>query len=76
MVTNIFKIESNSTHSFLVNYILFDSICSISLEPVYVEGQLPPTVYNVVKDGEYRGEIKIGLTFTPEVLLLVKLLLF
>ncbi|KAF3322379.1 elicitor-responsive protein 3-like protein [Carex littledalei] len=38
----------------------------ISLEPVYMEGHIPPTVYNVVKDGEYKGEIKVGLTFTPE----------
>ncbi|GAV92967.1 hypothetical protein CFOL_v3_36345, partial [Cephalotus follicularis] len=40
---------------------------TISLEPVFVEGNLPPTAYNVVKDEEYRGEIKVGLTFTPEV---------
>uniref|UniRef100_A0A1D1YIM1 Elicitor-responsive protein 3 n=1 Tax=Anthurium amnicola TaxID=1678845 RepID=A0A1D1YIM1_9ARAE len=38
----------------------------ISLEPLFMEGSLPPTVYNVVKDQEYRGEIKVGLTFTPE----------
>lgn len=41
-----------------------------------MEGQIPPTVYNVVKDGEYKGEIKVGLTFNPEVLLVVKLVLF
>ncbi|KAK8951711.1 Elicitor-responsive protein 3 [Platanthera zijinensis] len=39
----------------------------ISLEPLFLEGRIPPTVYNVVKDEEYRGEIKIGLTFIPEV---------
>ncbi|XP_022732803.1 elicitor-responsive protein 3 [Durio zibethinus] len=39
---------------------------TIPLEPVFVEGKLPPTAYNVVKDEEYRGEIRIGLTFTPE----------
>ncbi|KAI9181783.1 hypothetical protein LWI28_018539 [Acer negundo] len=39
---------------------------NISLEPVFLEGSLPPTVYNVVKDQEYCGEIKVGLTFTPE----------
>ncbi|OEL35449.1 Elicitor-responsive protein 3 [Dichanthelium oligosanthes] len=39
---------------------------TIPLEAVYAEGSIPPTVYNVVKDEEYRGEIKIGLTFTPE----------
>ena len=41
-----------------------------------MEGQIPPTVYNVVKDGEYKGEIKVGLTFNPEVLLVVKFVLF
>ncbi|KQJ83739.1 hypothetical protein BRADI_5g16570v3 [Brachypodium distachyon] len=39
---------------------------TIPLEAVYTEGSISPTVYNVVKDEEYRGEIKIGLTFTPE----------
>ncbi|XP_043689479.1 elicitor-responsive protein 3-like isoform X2 [Telopea speciosissima] len=39
---------------------------TIPLEPVFMEGSLPPTPYNVVKDQEYRGEIRIGLTFTPE----------
>jgi len=44
--------------------------CSIPLEAVFTEGSIPPTVYNVVKDEEYRGEIKVGLTFTPEVIVL------
>ncbi|RLM75351.1 hypothetical protein C2845_PM15G15540 [Panicum miliaceum] len=39
---------------------------TIPLEAVYAEGSIPPTVYNVVKDEEYRGEIKVGLTFTLE----------
>ncbi|KAG1361276.1 elicitor-responsive protein 3 [Cocos nucifera] len=37
----------------------------IPLEPLFMKGRLPPTVYNVVKDHEYHGEIKVGLTFTP-----------
>ncbi|XWS38394.1 hypothetical protein CRYUN_Cryun19dG0127300 [Craigia yunnanensis] len=37
---------------------------TISLEPVFMEGNLPPTTYNAVKDEEYRGEIRLGLTFT------------
>ncbi|XP_074590518.1 elicitor-responsive protein 3-like [Curcuma longa] len=37
----------------------------ILLDTVFAEGNLPPTVYNVVKDQEYRGEIKVGFTFTP-----------
>lgn len=39
----------------------------IPLEPVLVEGNVPPTSYNVVKDDQYCGEIRVGLTFTPEV---------
>ncbi|CAM0901787.1 unnamed protein product [Alopecurus aequalis] len=37
----------------------------IPLEAVLLEGSLPPAVYRVVKEEEYRGEIKIALTFTP-----------
>ncbi|KAH1080360.1 hypothetical protein J1N35_020121 [Gossypium stocksii] len=39
---------------------------AIPLEPVFIERNIPLTAYTVVKDGEYRGEIKLGLTFTPE----------
>ncbi|KAF2297772.1 hypothetical protein P3X46_016691 [Hevea brasiliensis] len=39
---------------------------TIPLEPLFLEGNLPPTAYNVVKDQEYKGEIRVGLTFTPE----------
>ncbi|KAI8545184.1 hypothetical protein RHMOL_Rhmol07G0021900 [Rhododendron molle] len=39
---------------------------TIPLEPLFDEGSVPPTVYNVVKDEEFHGEIKVGLTFTPE----------
>uniref|UniRef100_A0A5B7BVA9 Putative elicitor-responsive protein 3 n=1 Tax=Davidia involucrata TaxID=16924 RepID=A0A5B7BVA9_DAVIN len=39
---------------------------TIPLDPIFMETNLPPTSYNVVKDEEYRGEIKVGLTFTPE----------
>ncbi|XP_068315107.1 16 kDa phloem protein 2-like isoform X1 [Pyrus communis] len=39
----------------------------VPLEPLFADGRLPPTAYNIVnKDQEYRGEIIIGLTFTPE----------
>ncbi|XP_059443690.1 elicitor-responsive protein 3 [Corylus avellana] len=40
---------------------------NISLEPLFMEGSLPPTAYNVVKDEEFRGEIRVALTFTPVV---------
>ncbi|XP_030945473.1 elicitor-responsive protein 3 [Quercus robur] len=39
---------------------------TVPLEPLFLEGSLPPTAYNVVKDQEFRGEIRVGLTFTPE----------
>ncbi|KAK7358650.1 hypothetical protein VNO77_00588 [Canavalia gladiata] len=39
---------------------------TISLDALFTEGSIPPTSYNVVKDGQYRGEIKVGLTFTPQ----------
>ncbi|KAF6148991.1 hypothetical protein GIB67_009610 [Kingdonia uniflora] len=39
---------------------------TIPLEPLFMEGSLPPTSYNVVKDQEYCGEIRLGLTFTPQ----------
>ncbi|KAK9910559.1 hypothetical protein M0R45_034516 [Rubus argutus] len=40
---------------------------TIPLEPVFMEGNLPPTSYSVVnEDKEYHGEITVGLTFTPE----------
>ncbi|KAJ8512404.1 hypothetical protein OPV22_002838 [Ensete ventricosum] len=38
----------------------------IPLEAVFFEGNVPPTVYNVVKDQKYCGEIKIGLSFIAE----------
>ncbi|KAL3619312.1 c-5 sterol desaturase [Castilleja foliolosa] len=38
----------------------------IPLESLFVEGSIPPMSYNVVKDEEYRGEIKVGLSFTPD----------
>ncbi|CAK7348034.1 unnamed protein product [Dovyalis caffra] len=39
---------------------------SISLQPLFMEGNLPTTAYSVVKDEEYRGQISVGLSFTPE----------
>ncbi|RLM80052.1 elicitor-responsive protein 3-like isoform X2 [Panicum miliaceum] len=39
---------------------------TIPLEAVYSERSIPPTIYNVVKGEKYCGEIKVGLTFTPE----------
>ncbi|XP_074263284.1 elicitor-responsive protein 3 isoform X1 [Silene latifolia] len=38
----------------------------IPLESVFEGGSVPPTSYTVVKDGEFKGEIRVGLTFTKE----------
>ncbi|KAL5211398.1 hypothetical protein ABZP36_022245 [Zizania latifolia] len=39
---------------------------TIPLEALYTEGTISPNAYNVVKGEHYYGEIKVGLTFTPE----------
>ncbi|RVX09033.1 Elicitor-responsive protein 3 [Vitis vinifera] len=39
---------------------------SIPLEALFTEGSLEPAPYNVVKDQEYCGEIRVGLTFTQK----------
>ncbi|KAL1540146.1 16 kDa phloem protein 2-like [Salvia divinorum] len=39
---------------------------TIPLQPLFVEDSLAPMAYHVVKDEEYRGEIRVGLTFTPQ----------
>ncbi|KAK2415084.1 elicitor-responsive protein [Trifolium repens] len=39
----------------------------IDLEPVFDEGSIAKTSYNVVKEQNYCGEIKVALTFRPEV---------
>ncbi|WZZ85950.1 hypothetical protein YC2023_114529 [Brassica napus] len=38
---------------------------TISLEAVFLEGDIPPSAYNVVKDEEFKGEIWIALSFKP-----------
>ncbi|CAI9769543.1 unnamed protein product [Fraxinus pennsylvanica] len=37
----------------------------IPLGPVLAEGNIPPTMYNVVKNENYCGEIRVGLVFNP-----------
>lgn len=46
------------------------------MEPVFTVGSIPETSYNVVKDQKYCGEIKVALTFNPEVNLSALLVLF
>lgn len=47
------------------------SICRIPLDAVFEEGSLPESVYKLVKEEEYCGEIKVALTFTPEVIIML-----
>ncbi|XP_050227300.1 elicitor-responsive protein 3-like [Mercurialis annua] len=39
---------------------------SIPLGALFTEGSLPSTAYNVVKNEEYKGEIRVALTFKSE----------
>ncbi|KAI3963017.1 hypothetical protein MKW98_028957 [Papaver atlanticum] len=41
-------------------------LATIPLEPVFEGGSVPDGIYNVVKDEEYCGEIKLSLLFSPE----------
>lgn len=43
---------------------------------MFAVGSIPETSYNVVKDQKYCGEIKVALTFNPEVNLSALLVLF
>ncbi|KAL5718419.1 c-5 sterol desaturase [Ranunculus cassubicifolius] len=38
---------------------------SIPLDTIFEEGSLPATSFNVCKEQEYCGEIRLSLTFTP-----------
>ncbi|KAF1884176.1 hypothetical protein Lal_00035241 [Lupinus albus] len=40
---------------------------NIFLEPVFYEQSIGETVYNVVKEDKYSGEVKVALRFHPEV---------
>ncbi|KAL3624462.1 c-5 sterol desaturase [Castilleja foliolosa] len=39
---------------------------TIPLEPVFAEENIPPMSYNVVKNEQYCGEVRVGLKFTPQ----------
>ncbi|CAL0304664.1 unnamed protein product [Lupinus luteus] len=39
---------------------------NIFLEPVFYEKSIAETVYNVVKEDKYSGEVKVALHFHPE----------
>ncbi|KAL0379568.1 UNVERIFIED_CONTAM: Elicitor-responsive protein 3 [Sesamum angustifolium] len=39
---------------------------NIPLEPVFEQEEVPPTTYNVVKDDQYCGGIRVGLKFTSQ----------
>jgi hypothetical protein len=46
----------------------FISVYRIPLETVIQEGSVPENSYKLVKDEKYCGEVKVALTFTPEVI--------
>ncbi|KAG6437597.1 hypothetical protein SASPL_102516 [Salvia splendens] len=39
---------------------------TIPLQPLFVENNVPPMAYHVVKEDKYCGQIRVGLTFTPQ----------
>lgn len=41
--------------------------CRITLDGLFEEGSIIPTSYNIVKDENYIGEVRIGLNFFPRV---------
>ncbi|KAL2902452.1 Elicitor-responsive protein 3 [Bienertia sinuspersici] len=43
---------------------VLEKLCNIPLESVMEEGKVPAAPYNVVKDQEFRGQIKVSLSFT------------
>ncbi|THG01134.1 hypothetical protein TEA_025910 [Camellia sinensis var. sinensis] len=45
---------------------------TIPLESLFHEGSIPPTSYNVTKDEQYCGEIRVGLTFTRQAIICVQ----
>ncbi|KAK4418679.1 Elicitor-responsive protein 3 [Sesamum alatum] len=50
------------------NYTADDFVgeANIPLAPVFDKEEVPPTTYNVVKDDQYCGGIRIGLKFTRQ----------
>ncbi|KAH9777783.1 16 kDa phloem protein 2 [Citrus sinensis] len=41
----------------------------IPLHSVFEAGNVPQQAYNVVKDKKFQGEVRVGLTFKPEVII-------
>ncbi|XP_020216168.1 elicitor-responsive protein 3 [Cajanus cajan] len=56
LILKIMDSDSTTAHDFVGE-------AKIPLDPLFSEGNIPPTSYNVVKDDKYCGEIKVGLTF-------------
>lgn len=42
-------------------------ICRVPLDPCFAQGNTPMKTYNVVKGDKFKGEVRVGLVFTPEV---------
>lgn len=51
-------------------------LCRIPLDAVLDEGSVPESVYKLVKEEQYCGEIRIALTFKPEVIIMMYNLFF
>ncbi|KAL6557211.1 hypothetical protein OROMI_017561 [Orobanche minor] len=62
---NELKIKLMDKDTFTEDDILGEAI--IPLEPVFVEKSVETMSYNVVKDGKYCGEVRVGLKFTPQI---------
>lgn len=54
----------------------FCNTCRVPLKPLFLGGNIPPTAYRVVKEENYKGEIKVALTFTPAQVIRDKSLFF
>ncbi|KAL6565926.1 hypothetical protein OROHE_004981 [Orobanche hederae] len=62
---NELKIKLMDKDTFTEDDILGEAI--IPLEPVFAEKSVETMSYNVVKDGKYCGEVRVGLKFTPQI---------
>ncbi|CAM8909545.1 unnamed protein product [Rhodiola kirilowii] len=52
--------RDTATHDDLVGEV------SVPLEPLFADGSIPVQSYSVVKDREYKGELRLALNFFPE----------
>lgn len=53
----------------MFDFVVFFIPISIPLRSVFEAGNVPQQAYNVVKDKKFQGEVRVGLTFKPEVII-------